>query len=120
MSDPVLTDIELVVIALARSDPLSSLTRRRSLVRQIFGDNVRQELASPRLEALRRYAILRRVHGTTLPETERGRLRESGFDDPQTNEIDRLIAAQNPARGISPNGTIHSTTRRRGAPPAGR
>ena len=79
MSDQVLTSLELAVIALARPDPPSSLVQRRGLVRQIFGGRACQPLASPRLEALRRYAILGRVHGIALAGAERGRLREAGF-----------------------------------------
>lgn len=78
MSDQVLTNIELVVIGLARADPASSCVPRRSFVRQIFGGHVHQPLASPRLEALRCYAILRRVHGAALAETEQVKLRLAG------------------------------------------
>jgi hypothetical protein len=93
MSDQVLTNIELMVIALARGDPPSSLVQRRGFVRQIFGDRVPRPLAAPRLEALRRYAILCRVHGAPLAEAEHGRLREVGFADRQMIEINNLISA---------------------------
>jgi hypothetical protein len=93
MSEQVLTKIELMVIALARGDPPSSLVQRRGFVRQIFGDCAPRPLAAPRLEALRRYAILRRVHGPALAEAEHGRLRDAGFGDLQMIAIHDLINA---------------------------
>lgn len=93
MPDQLLTRIELAVITLARGEPASSLVRRRGLVRRIFGNSAPQPLASPRLEALRLYAILRRVHRAALPEVEHVRLSEAGFDDPQIREIDVQICA---------------------------
>lgn len=95
MSDQALTIIERVVIALAQRDPPSSLVPRRHIVRQIFGDGTCPALAAPRLEALRRYAILRRVHGTALARLERDQLLAAGFDDLQLSKIDRLICTQN-------------------------
>lgn len=101
MPDQVLTSIELVVIALARDDPPSSLVQRRGLVRQMFGRRVRHSLAAPRLEALRRYAILRRVHDVAFDGVERERLRAIGFDDSQIGAIDRLICADSRSGGFT-------------------
>lgn len=97
MSDHVLTSIERLVIELAQDEPPSSLVEHRSIARRIFGGRDPQPLAASRLEVLRRYAILRRVHGRALAEAEHRRLGEAGFDDRQVKEIDRLIRAQNRA-----------------------
>ncbi|MBC3941099.1 MipA/OmpV family protein [Sphingomonas albertensis] len=122
MSDQALTNIELVVIGLARADPVSSCVPRRSLVRRIFGGHVHQPLAAPRLEALRRYAILRRVHGAALAEAEHVKLRLAGFDDPQISEINRLVSEQDPAEAASHKCTPvpyeHSEVRNRAPDPA--
>lgn len=102
MSDQVLTSIELLVIELAQNEPPSSLVQPRSLVRRIFGGREPQPLGASRLEALRRYAILRRVRGARLTAIERTRLGEAGFDAPQIEEIDRLICAQGHAQPALP------------------
>lgn len=92
VSPHILTAIELAVIALSRSDRASSLRRQNDLSRFIFGQRTNLRLADPRLEALRRYAILLRLHGAALPRLERERLCDAGYDDRQIGEIHRLVA----------------------------
>lgn len=101
MSDQALTSIELVVIALARDDAFASLGQRRGPVRQMFGRRVRQSLAAPRLEALRRTAIPRRVHDLAFDGVERERLRAIGVEDPQISEIDHVMCADSHSGGFT-------------------
>lgn len=87
-----LTPLERAVVALSRKDPVSSLrpnSRKRGWILGLSTGPL--PLANPRLEALRRYAILRRVHGAARIETERERLRETGFSDRKIEEIDNLV-----------------------------
>jgi hypothetical protein len=87
-----LTPLERAVIALSCTDPVSSLRpngRRRGW---FFGlPTGPLPLANPRLEALRRYAILRRVRGTARIAAERERLHEAGFDNQKIEAIDDLV-----------------------------
>jgi len=53
---------------------------------------VHPPLASPRLEALRRYAVLRRLHGVRMADAEREALAAAGYVPDQIAAIDRLIA----------------------------
>ncbi|MGK6320755.1 MipA/OmpV family protein [Sphingomonas sp. DT-204] len=92
-----ITSIELAVIALARNDPVSSLVRQNGVSRYLFGVRA-PPLADSRLEALRRYAILRRTHRGAFVEAERIRLRDAGYDDRRIAEIDRLVAPNDPER----------------------
>lgn len=87
-----LTPLERAVIALSCKDPISSLRpggRRRGWIMGLPTGPL--PLANPRLEALRRYAILRRVHGAAKIEAERERLREAGFGHEQIEEVDDLV-----------------------------
>ncbi len=111
MPDHILTAIELAVIALSRGDRASSLVRQSNLSRCIFGQRASLRLADPRLEALRRYAILLRLHGTALTRLERERLGDAGYDDRQIDEIHRLVAPlrEKPDLGISRCAPEHRT-----------
>jgi outer membrane protein len=86
-----LTNIDLAVIALSRRDPSSSLKSQRRLVLRLFGAQAHPPLASPRLEALRRYAIMRRLHGARLAGDEHERLLGAGYDARQIEMIDHLV-----------------------------
>ncbi len=57
-SEDMLTGLELAVIALARRDDLTSFRSQHWLSRWLFGARPRLSLSNPRLEALRRYAVL--------------------------------------------------------------
>ncbi len=82
---PAFTPVELSVISLARVDGLATLRPRNWLTRlaeRLFGVGRPNPLADPRLEALRRFALIVRNH--------RG--------DPPQGEIDRFLAAGFTAR----------------------
>ncbi len=73
---------ELEVIQLARHDGLSSLrepTRIDRALHWLFGIERNGPLANPRLEALRRFAVLAWHHGYTLPLSAIGRFKEAGY-----------------------------------------
>lgn len=65
---------------LARADPRSSLHRKRGLFAVLFGARPCLMLADPRLEALRRYAILLRLDGRDLPDAEHRAMAAAGYD----------------------------------------
>lgn len=102
-----LTPLERAVIALSCKDPVSSLrvNRKRGWILGLPAGPL--PLANPRLEALRRYAILHRVRGAGI-EAEREKLRETGFSSQKIEEIDDLVdpsrqhrrAQRNPDRGL--------------------
>jgi len=88
-----LTPLEEQVIAVSLGDRRSSLTPRSSFFLWFFGHRARSlPLANPRLEALRRYAILSRTSKQGFPQDECDRLVQAGYDAPQKEAIDRLIA----------------------------
>ena len=87
-----LTPLERAVVALSRQDPVSSLRSRSRKRGWILGlPTGPLPLANPRLEALRRYAILRRVRGAARVEAEREQLLEAGFDNQKIEAIDDLV-----------------------------
>lgn len=87
-----ISQLERQVIALSRSDPVSSLRQAGRLSRWIFGRNVDfPPLADPKLEALRRYAILRRVYGERLDVEEVEKFQNAGFMFERQRNIDLLI-----------------------------
>jgi hypothetical protein len=98
--DMMMTTIELAVIALARQDPLSSV--KPSWRSALFLSDPRPHLplANPRLEALRRYAVLFRLQRRGVTEAEHERLRSAGYDPQQIRMIENLVdhrAATRPA-----------------------
>ncbi len=87
-----LTPLERAVIALSRQDPVSSLrsgSRKRGWILGL--PTAPPPLANPRLEALRRYAILRRLHGQDRVEAEREQLGKMDFSDEQIEEVGDLV-----------------------------
>ncbi len=96
---------ERKVVLLARTDPASSL--QRSWVNRVtgllFGIEPPHMLADTRLEALRRYAVLYRVHGRALPAGEIDHARAAGLTDGELARARALIdvahGAQVRARG---------------------
>lgn len=103
-----LTPLERAVVALSCKDPVSSLRPRNRRRGWILGLSTGPlPLANPRLEALRRYAILRRVHGAGRTGAERELLREAGFDDRKIEAIDDLVdPSRQPRR--APSGSKES------------
>jgi outer membrane protein len=88
-----LTPLEKQVIALSLGDRRSSLVPRSHIFLWFFGYRATSlPLANPRLEALRRYAILSRTSKQGLPQDECDRLCRAGYDSRQKKAIDGLIA----------------------------
>lgn len=88
-----LTPLEEQVIAVSLVDRRSSLLPRSHIFLWFFGHRATSlPLANSRLEALRRYAILSRTSKNDLPQDECDRLILAGYDAPQKEAIDRLIA----------------------------
>lgn len=82
MPEPAFTPIELSVIALARVDGPATVRRRTWLTRlakAMFGIGLPNPLADPRLEALRRFAIVARDHRGDPPQAEIDRFLAAGF-----------------------------------------
>lgn len=98
---PLLQRIERDVLLASRRDRLSSLEKAGPLGRwigRLFGFEGVNRLADPRLEALRRFAVLLRRRGDRLPAQEEARIRAAGFSPAQVAEVRRLIGAEHPPR----------------------
>lgn len=87
--------LEWLVIRLAARDHLASLRqpgRVGRLVARIFGARAESRLASPRLEALRRIAVLAWHHGYNVPRSELATFRQAGFSSDQAEMlIDNVV-----------------------------
>ncbi len=73
---------EWEVILLARQDGLASLSEPSRLMRalvRLSGGPVKSPLANPRLEALRRFAVLAWHYGYALPVSAIKAFKEAGF-----------------------------------------
>lgn len=94
-SSPTLSPLERTVIALSRLDTPSSLRPRRRATRWILGTrHDAQPLADPTLEALRRYAILRRNEGSPREmRAARERLHALGYPSAKVEMADRAVRA---------------------------
>ncbi|WP_242097191.1 MULTISPECIES: hypothetical protein [unclassified Sphingomonas] len=82
--------LEWSVIALARRDPLRSLGKPSRVSRamgSLFGLGTRSALADPRLEALRRMAVLAWRRGFAVPLTEIDRFLSAGFNEAQMETL---------------------------------
>jgi hypothetical protein len=96
-ADENLTAIERAIIALSLRDPIASVKPQGWFSRSgfsvlVFGPRRTFLLANPRLEALRRYAILFR-HADPEAAAAGQSLREAGYSAGQIDEIDRRSAA---------------------------
>ncbi|MES2339179.1 MAG: hypothetical protein V4537_13880 [Pseudomonadota bacterium] len=86
--------LERQVVQLARADGRWSLRthgRIDTLLRWVFGVKPVNRLADPRLEALRRFAVMARLRGDRLPPQETERLIAAGFVREAIDEIRRMI-----------------------------
>jgi hypothetical protein len=82
--------LELQVISLTALDPPSSLRRPSRLARLVerwLGLATRKPLANPRLEALRRFAVLARSARGRLPARELERFLSAGFTKAQAQRL---------------------------------
>ena len=83
---------EWEVIVLARQDGLASLrepSRLALLLDRLFGAGINRRLANPRLEALRRFAVLAWHHGYALPVSAMKAFKEAGYS---LDHIELLLA----------------------------
>jgi hypothetical protein len=89
-----LTPEERQIVLLSRRDPIASLQapgRIAKIARFLFGHEKPNRLASPRLEALRRFAVLRRVQGDGIEAAEYHRLTDAGYIAAVIREVDALL-----------------------------
>jgi hypothetical protein len=95
-SSPVATsfaDQEWEIIRLARSDGLASLrepSRLARLLGRLFGADFNRGLANPRLEALRRLAVLAWHHGYAVPISAIKAFKSVGFS---IDQLEILLAS---------------------------
>ena len=93
--------IERQVVLLSRSDTAASLAARTTVSRisaMLFGIGAPQRLADPRLEALRRYAVMYRLNGDDAAETDAARA--AGYSDGELAQARGLLDR---IRGTAPN-----------------
>lgn len=93
--------LEWLVIALAERDRVGSLRqpgRIAGALTRIFGGRGEPRLANPRLEALRRVAVLARHYGYNLPRSELSALLESGFSKAQAELLIDNVVSRRAAR----------------------
>lgn len=86
--------LERQVVQLASNDARSSLKapgRIARLLHWVFAVKPANRLADPRLEALRRFAVMARLHGDALPAAEVDRLIGAGFVREALAEIRQLV-----------------------------
>lgn len=98
-----LTRVERDVLLASRHDRVSSLDSKSlpgRWIARIFGIESANRLADPRLEALRRFAVLLRRRGNRLAPAEQTRFVAAGFGPAQVAEVRRLIEAGRPARRV--------------------
>ena len=96
-----LSPLEWSVVAIARGDRLSSLrapSRLSVAMGGLFGSRHNPRLADPRLEALRRMAVLSWHHGYTVPTSALTAFTDAGYTMAQYETMLASIAAARVAR----------------------
>lgn len=91
--------LEWSVVAVAERDTLSTLRqpgRMATAMGALFGDRHNPRLADPRLEALRRMAVLSWHHGFTVPGQAVRDFTAAGFS---LDQYETLVASIGAARG---------------------
>jgi len=92
-AEPHLSALEWSVVAVARKDSLASLREPGRLgmaMAALFGGRQNPKLTDPRLEALRRVAVLAWHHGYTLPVSEIKAFMKAGFS---ADQFETLLAS---------------------------
>lgn len=101
--DATLSTLEWSIVALAERDRVSSLRtpgRIAVAMAALFGGSHNPRLADPRLEALRRMAVLTWHYGYTVPSAAVKEFVAAGFSSDQYELlVDSIAAARRPARG---------------------
>ena len=95
-SDATFSDLEWSIVAMAEHDGLTSLRRPNrfwSVVGAIFGLRPANRLASDRLEALRRVAVLVWRGRPGVPAAELQAFFDAGFSPPHFEQLQRRIAS---------------------------
>lgn len=98
-AEPQLSALEWSVVAVARRDSLASLRepgRIGMAMAALFGGRQNPKLTDPRLEALRRVAVLAWHHGYTLPVSEIKAFMKAGFS---ADQFETLLASISISRG---------------------
>ena len=97
-----LSALEWSVVALAARDALSTLRepgRMGEALRTLFGGRHNPRLADPRLEALRRMAVLARHYGYAVPGVDVRDFLHAGFTPAQYELlVDSVTVARTPRR----------------------
>jgi hypothetical protein len=89
-----LSDLDRRVVLRSARDPLSSLQQRRPASRMLMGWLFGREanaLADPRLEALRRFAVILRIHGL-VTNAELDRFHAAGFNARSAAAVEQMVA----------------------------
>jgi len=100
-ASPLVQRVERDVLLASRHDRPSSLRRTGLIGRwsnRLFGFEEVNRLADPRLEALRRFAVLLRRRAEHLPASEEARILAAGFSPAEVAEIRRLIESERTLR----------------------
>lgn len=96
-----LSALEWSVVAIARNDRLSSLrdpSRLSVAMGRLFGARHNPRLADPKLEALRRMAVLSWHHGYTVPTSALNAFTDAGYTIAQYETLLGSIASARLAR----------------------
>ncbi len=102
VKDATLSALEWSVVAIAERDRLSSLRtpgRLSAALGALFGEGHNPRLADPKLEALRRMAVLTWHHAYTVPSAEVKAFLAAGFSGDQYELlVDSIGRARRPRR----------------------
>jgi hypothetical protein len=99
---------ERLVVLLSRRDPLWSLRPRTTgsrLLSALFGMEAPHRLADPRLEALRRYAVVYRLEDDGIDEAERIAIKR-GYSPTELGQVRRLVDGARIVRPRTSAGTL--------------
>jgi len=89
-----LDPLERQIVLLSRGDGVRSVQSRRRydwVLNLIYGFNSARSLADQKLEALRRYAVLRRLHGDHMAPEEVDQVRAAGFAPSKLANLHRMV-----------------------------
>src|SRR5436305_1625368 len=93
-AEAVLSPLELRTLQLSQADGRGSLRAPRRVERlgaMLFGSRRVPGLANPRLEALRRFAILYRLEGAAIDAGEAARAEAAGFSAAALDRVRRIV-----------------------------